>query len=137
MKVRALLGSLAGVFCFGFGVATAQLVQTASDSPQRVEQKRTDLTGAPDTQVIASVAEYRPGDCLALHGHRGVEAAYVLQGASVQYAGKAPVTLSTGATVLNLRDVPHAGFKVVGGTSLKPFTVHIVDKGTPLYDFAP
>ncbi len=88
-------------------------------------------------EVIASVAEYRPGDSLALHSHHGVEAAYVLQGASVQYTGKAPVTLPTGAAVLNLRDVPHAGFTVVGGMSLKLFTVHIVDKGKPLYVFAP
>jgi quercetin dioxygenase-like cupin family protein len=136
MKVSALTGSLAGVFLFGLGAATAQLAQTASDSPQRVEQKRTDLTGAPGMEVIASVAEYKPGDSLALHTHHGVEAAYVLQGASVQYHGKDPVTLPTGATVLNLRDVQHAGFKVVGETSLKLFTVHIVDKGKPLYDFA-
>jgi quercetin dioxygenase-like cupin family protein len=136
MKMRALTGSLAGVFLFGLGVATAELVQTASDSPQRVEQKRADLTGAPGMEVIASVSEYKPGDSLALHTHHGVEAAYVLQGASVQYAGKAPVRLPTGATVLNLRDAQHAGFKVVGETSLKIFTVHIVDKGRPLYDFS-
>jgi quercetin dioxygenase-like cupin family protein len=136
MKMSALTGSLAGVFLFGLGVATAQLAQTASDSPQRVEQKRTDLTGAPDMEVIASVAEYKPGDSLARHTHHGVEAAYVVQGASVQYPGKAPVTLSTGTTVLNLRDMQHAGFTVVGDTSLKLFTVHIVDKGKPLYDFA-
>ena len=136
MKVSALTGSLAGVFLFGLGVATAQLAQTASDSPQRVEQKRTDLTGAPGMEVIASVAEYQPGDSVALHTHHGVEAAYVLQGASVQYPGKDPVTLPTGATLVNLRDVKHAGFKVVGATSLKLFTVHIVDKDKPLYDFA-
>ncbi|MGB9330156.1 MAG: cupin domain-containing protein [Steroidobacteraceae bacterium] len=137
MKVSALNGSLAGVFLFGLGVATAQLAQRATDSPQRVEQKRTQLTGAPGMEVIVSVAEYKPGDSLGLHTHHGVEAAYVVQGARVRYAGKEPVTLSTGATVLNLRDGQHAGFTVVGDTSLKLFSVHIVDEGKPLYEFAP
>jgi hypothetical protein len=35
---------------------------------------------------------------------------------------------------INLRDVPHAGFKVVGDKPLKLLTVHVVDKGAPLYD---
>jgi len=35
---------------------------------------------------------------------------------------------------LNLRDVPHGGFKIVGDQSLKVLTVHVVDKGKPLYD---
>jgi quercetin dioxygenase-like cupin family protein len=38
-------------------------------------------------EVIASVAEYKPGDSLGLHSHYGVEVAYVLQGASVQLRG--------------------------------------------------
>jgi quercetin dioxygenase-like cupin family protein len=95
----------------------------------------TDLTGAPGMEVIASVAEYKPGDSLGLHIHHGVEAACVLQGASVQYPGKDPVVVPTGATIVNLRDVKHAGFKVVGHRSLKLFTVHIVDTGRPLYDY--
>jgi hypothetical protein len=33
--------------------------------------------------------------------------------------------------------VPHAGFKVVGDKPLKIVTVHIVDKGAPLYDAPP
>ena len=65
-----------------------------------------------------------------------IEAAYVVQGASVQSPGKDPMPLPTGATLLNLRDVKHGGFKVVGDTSLKLFTVHIVDKGKPLYDYS-
>jgi quercetin dioxygenase-like cupin family protein len=136
MKVNTSVQALAGALLFGLGVATGQLAQTSTDSPQRVEQKRADLTGAPGMEVIASVAEYKPGDSLGLHTHHGVEAAYVLQGASVQPRGKGPMALPTGATLLNLRDVQHAGFKVVGDTSLRLFTVHIVDKGKPLYDYA-
>ena len=34
-----------------------------------------------------------------------------------------------------MRDMPHAGFKVV--TPFKVVTVHIVDKGKPLYDAPP
>ena len=136
MKVNTLVRSLAGVLLFGVGVVTGLVAQTSSDSPQRVEQKRTDLSGAPSMEVIASVAEYKPGDSIGLHTHHGVEAAYVLQGASVQLPGKDPMALATGATVLNLRDVKHGGYKIVGDTSLKLFTVHIVDKGKPLYDYA-
>ena len=136
MKVNTSVRALAGALLFGLGVATGQLARTSNDSPQRVEQKRADLTGAPGMEVIASVAEYKPGDSLGLHTHHGVEAAYVLQGASVQPLGKEPIALPTGATLLNLRDVKHAGFKVVGDTSLRLFTVHIVDKGKPLYDYA-
>ena len=43
--------------------------------------------------------------------------------------------LPSGLTSLNLRDVPHGAFKVVGDTPLKLLTVHIVDKGKPLYDY--
>jgi quercetin dioxygenase-like cupin family protein len=136
MKVNTLVRSLVGVLLFGVGVVTGLVAQTSSDSPQRVEQKRTDLSGAPGMEVIASVAEYKPGDSIGLHSHHGVEAAYVLQGASVQLPGKDPMALATGATVLNLRDVKHGGYKIVGDTSLKLFTVHIVDKGKPLYDYA-
>jgi quercetin dioxygenase-like cupin family protein len=136
MKVNTSVRALAGALLFGLGVATGQLAQTSTDSPQRVEQKRADLTGSPGMEVIASVAEYKPGDSLGLHTHHGVEAAYVLQGASVQPQGKEPIALPTGATLLNLRDIKHAGFKVVGDTSLRLFTVHIVDKGKPLYDYA-
>jgi quercetin dioxygenase-like cupin family protein len=137
MKANTLLRPLAAATLFGLGLATGLLAQTATDSAQRVERQRTDLSGAPGMEVIASVAEYKPGDSIGLHSHHGVEAAYVVQGASVQVPGKEPMTLPTGASLLNLRDVRHAGFTIVGESSLKLFTVHIVDKGKPLYDYAP
>ena len=126
----------AGFAIFGAGVTTGLVAQTSTDSLQRKEQKRADLTGAPGMEVIASVAEYKDGEAIELHIHHGIEAAYVIQGATVQSPGKDPMPLPTGASLLNLRDVKHGGFKVVGAPSLKLFTVHIVDKGKPLYDYS-
>lgn len=126
---------LPALLVFGLGVTTELVAQTLTDSPQRVEQKRADLSGAPGMEVIASVGEYKPGDKVGLHIHHGIEAVYVLQGASVQLPGKEPTMLPTGTTVMFPRDEKHAGFTVVGDTSLKVFFVHIVDKGKPLYDY--
>lgn len=122
--------------------ASALLLGAASyaadlDSPNRHELKRVDLSGAPGMEVIESVSEYKPGDKIAFHVHHGVEAGYVIQGAMVQLPGKDPMMLETGSPILNLRDVKHGGFTVVGNQTLKLFTVHIVDKGKPLYDEAP
>ena len=106
----------------------------AHDPPARKELKRVDLDGVHGMEVISSITEYKPGDLLAEHLHHGIEAAYVVQGAMIQLPGKKPTMLPTGAPVLNLRDVLHGGFKIVGDTPLKLFTVHVVDKGRPLYD---
>jgi quercetin dioxygenase-like cupin family protein len=108
----------------------------AQDSSQRKEIKRTDLTGT-NMEVILSTAEYKPGDLVARHIHHGVEAFYVVQGATVELPDGKQIKLTTGTGSMNLRDVPHAGFKVVGDTSLKLVTVHVVDKGRPLYDAPP
>jgi hypothetical protein len=133
---KVLIRLISCLALFGAGVATGLTAQTLTDSAQRVEQKRADLSGAPNMEVIASTAEYKPGDGIDAHVHHGIEAAYVLQGAQIQLPGKAPTMLPTGATLLNLRDVKHGGFKIVGDTSLKLFTVHVVDKGKPLYDYS-
>lgn len=135
MKNLTLIRSLIGLALFALGLMTGLVAQTTGDSAQRVEQKRTDLAGAPGMEVIASIGEYKPGESIDLHIHHGVEAAYVVQGASVQAPGRDPMPLTTGATLLNLRDVKHGGFKVIGDTPLKLFTVHVVDKGKPLYDY--
>ena len=112
------------------------LAALAQDSPARKELKRVDLGGVPGLEVVSSITEYRPGDEVSAHLHHGVEAGYAVQGAMIQVPGKEPAMLPTGAAVLNLRDVMHGGFKIVGDTSLILFTVHVVDKGRPLYDVA-
>ncbi len=72
------------------GLAQAQVL------PQRKEIKRTDLTGT-NMEVILSVAEYKPGDLVTRHIHHGVEAFYVIQGATVQTPDGKEIKLATGA----------------------------------------
>ena len=126
---------LSGSVIFALGLATGLTAQTLTDSPQRVEQKRADLSGAPGMEVIASIVEIKPGESSNLHIHHGVEAFHVLQGSQIQAPGQEPSMLPTGLTSLNLRDVKHGAFKVIGDKPLKLLTVHIVDKSKPLYDY--
>jgi len=108
----------------------------AQEPPQRKEMKRADLSGTK-MEVILSTAEYKPGDLIARHIHHGEEAFYVLEGATVESPDGKQMELKTGSGSINLRDVPHGGFKIVGDKPLKLVTVHIVDKGAPLYDAPP
>jgi quercetin dioxygenase-like cupin family protein len=105
------------------------------DLPQRQELKRADLASSPDMEVITSVSEFRKGETIPRHSHHGIETGYVLQGSMVQLPGKAATMMVTGSSFMNLRDVPHAGFTVVGDQPLKLLTVHVVDKNKPLYEW--
>jgi len=135
MPRTTALRTLFVLVIFSGGFATGLLAQGRTDSPRRVEQKRTDLSGAPDMEVISSISEFQPGESTERHFHHGIEAGYVIQGTTVQYPGKEPQQIATGTPLLNLRDVKHSGYTVVGPASLKIFTVHVVDKGKPLYEF--
>ena len=106
----------------------------AADSDNRKELKRVDLSGAPGMEVISSISEYKPGETLPRHFHHGIESGYFVQGGMIQPPGKEAVEVPTGAPIMNLRDEPHGGFKIVGDTTIRIFTTHIVDKGKPLYD---
>ena len=115
-------------------VMLLQAPVAAQGTGPRIELKRVDLSGAPGMEVVTSIGEYKPGDEVPVHFHHGVETGYVLQGAMVQMPGKEPNMIVTGTPISNLRDVRHGGYKVIGETNLKLLTVHIVDKGKPLYD---
>ncbi|HEY4080586.1 MAG TPA: cupin domain-containing protein [Burkholderiaceae bacterium] len=132
----AMIRGAAAVALFGLGLATGLVAQTGGDTPTRHEQKRTDLTGAPNMEVIASIVEIKPGESSERHFHNGVESVYVLQASTIQFPGKEPQVMNVGTVSQNLRGVVHGGYKVVGDTSLKLFAVHVVDKGKPLYEFS-
>lgn len=104
-----------------------------SDLPQRQELKRADLSS--DMEVITSVSEIRKGETVPRHTHHGIETGYVLQGSMVQLPGQAPTMMQTGSSFMNPRDVPHAGFTVVGDQPLRLLTVHVVDRNRALYEW--
>jgi quercetin dioxygenase-like cupin family protein len=116
-------------------VALATLTQ-AQDSPFRKEIKRADLTGT-NMEVIESIVEIPPGQSSVLHIHHGDEAFYVIDGGKVETPSGKQLDLVTGTGAVNKRDVPHGAFKNVGDTPIKLLTVHIVDKGSVLYDAPP
>jgi len=106
------------------GAATAQEVK-------RTELKKADLTGT-NMEILVAVMEIPPGAMVPRHMHKGEEVMRVLEGATVQtLEGKKEIRLEPETTSIFPRDVPHGGFKVVGETSLKLLTVHILDKGSP------
>jgi len=47
------------------------------------------------------------------------------------------VPLAAGVAGINVRDVPHGAYKVVGDKTVRLLTVHIVDKAKRLYDKPP
>jgi quercetin dioxygenase-like cupin family protein len=99
----------------------------------RRELKRADLTGT-NMEIVVSVVDVAPGNNLTRHTHHGEEAVYVLEGATLALPDGKEVQFPTGAATINVRDVPHAGFKIAGDKTLKMLTIHIIDKGKPMIE---
>ncbi len=105
----------------------------SQDNPYRKELKRADLTGT-NMEIITSIQEMKPGDVSVLHIHHGEEAFYFIEGGTVETPDGKQMSIPAGTAGINHRDVPHGALKVVGDKPIKFVTVHIVDKGAPLYD---
>jgi quercetin dioxygenase-like cupin family protein len=111
-------------------LASSLLTSTAF-AQNRTVLKTADLTGT-NMEIIIAVLEVPPGASIARHTHPGEEAVYVLEGATLQTPDGKEVARPAGQAGVNVRDVPHGGYKVVGDKPLKLLTVHIVDKGKPM-----
>jgi quercetin dioxygenase-like cupin family protein len=129
--VRTWIAAVAAVAFVSMATAQNDL-----NPKNRQELKRENVAGT-NMETIISVVEAQPGELLARHIHHGEEAFYVLQGATLETPDGKQIKLPTGAAAINHRNVPHAGFKVIGDTALKYLAVHVVDKGVPLYDAPP
>lgn len=128
MSKSTLMSLLTGAVVFGLGVSTAAIAQNNYDLQSRKEIRRADLSGAPGMEVIISTIEMKPGDVAPLHHHDGIEVAYIFEGAMIRRDNGEIATLQTGTSIMNLRDVKHAGFTNVDTRTLKFFNVLIVDQ---------
>jgi quercetin dioxygenase-like cupin family protein len=104
----------------------------AQDLVNREVLKQGDLTSNGDMQVIMASLELKPGAVIPRHTHNGDEYLYIISGGKVETPDKKEIEFKTGGSFHFPRDVPHAGFKVIGTETLKALTIHIVDKGKPL-----
>ncbi len=117
--------------CAALAMAVLFLPSAAWAQFKRTETQRHDLTGTNMEMIVATV-EAQPGATLARHFHYGEETVYVIQGAMIETFEKKQEMLQTGLTYINVREVPHGGYKVLGDQPLKLLTVHVVDKGKPM-----
>jgi quercetin dioxygenase-like cupin family protein len=114
----------------------SSLLTSTAFAQIRTVLKTADLTGT-DMEIIIAVLEVPPGTSIARHTHPGEEAVYVLEGATLQMPDGTEVARAAGSAGVNVRDVAHAGYTVVGDKTMKLLTVHIVDKGKPMTVPAP
>jgi quercetin dioxygenase-like cupin family protein len=137
MSKSTFMRLLTAATVLALGASTAAIAQNNYDLQSRKEIRRTDLTGAPGMEVIVSTIEMKPGDVAPLHHHDGIEVAYIFEGAMIRRDDGEIATLQTGTSIMNLRDVKHAGFTNVDTKTLKFFNVLIVEKNKPLFVFPP
>lgn len=124
---RALICASLVVMVFA---AANVLPQEAS---KRTELRRSDLAGTQDTEVIMAELELPPGASVPRHYHHGEEFLYVIDGGSVVTPDNKTIEFKPGMTLHFPREEVHGGFTATGSSVLKVVTVHIVDKGKPLY----
>ena len=129
-KLQSIGLVLAGVIA---GALSVQALH-AQGGTNRVELRKSDLTGYSGTEVIMATLEIEPGGTVPRHFHNGDEFLYVLEGGSFQAPGQDPASFDPGMSLHFPREVAHGGFTVVGDKSLKVLTVQIVDKGKPLVE---
>ncbi len=115
------------------GLCTASMA-AAQERPQRVELSRTDLAGAPGTEVVIAKIKLPPGVRVPRHFHHGDAYAYIVQGGTVQPKGQKVREDKTGTLFHFRRGELHGDFVVVGEKAIEILSISIVDKGKPLVD---
>ena len=113
------------------GIAAVMTTSAGAQTMTRREISRTDIAGTNKEMILVEV-EIPPGATSPRHTHPGEEAFYVVQGSTVQFPGKPAEARDVGTGGINKREVPHAGYKVVGDKALRQVSVYVVDKGKPL-----
>lgn len=114
-------------------LATVFLVPACfAQEVKRTELGRSPVSGVEGKEIVVQLVEIPPGATSRRHFHNGEEAFYVIEGGTAQLPGKEPKERPAGEHGINQREVPHAGYTVVGDKPLKILSVYVVDTGKPL-----
>ena len=127
---------LKGVVVVGC-VWTAVLGPAQAQEVSRQELGRTSVSGVPGREIVVQLVEIPPGATTGRHSHNGEEVYYVLDGGTAQAVGKEAKERPAGEHGINLREVPHAGYRNVGDKPIRILSVYVVDSGKPLQVAAP
>ncbi len=135
--MKAGLGEFAMMLAAILPLAPVAAGAAQAQEVKRTEIGRTPVSGDDSKEIIVQIVEAPPGAISERHYHNGEEFYYVLEGGKIQMPGKEPQERPAGAHGVNLREVPHAGYKVVGDKTIKTLSFYVVDKGKPLQVPAP
>ena len=118
-------------------VATAFLAMTSAIVAQellvRTELHRADLTGVAGMEVVVSKFVMKPGGKIPLHTHFGDEHLVVVQGTKLTTHDGKMIEFKNGMATSFPRDMVHGGVTNSGDRDLILTTIHIVDKGKPMF----
>ena len=129
----ATLGLVLACGAGGIGLGGSAVAQEI----KRTELGRSPVSGDDTREIVMQLVEFPPGATSPRHFHNGEESFYVIEGGTVQVAGKEPKERPAGERGINQRGVPHAGYTVVGDRTIKILSVYVIDQGKPLQEPAP
>jgi quercetin dioxygenase-like cupin family protein len=75
---------------------------------------RMPIFGVEGKEIVVQIVEAPPGAISERHFHHGEEFYYILEGAGIELPGKPPQNRATGSYGANQREVPHAGYRIIG-----------------------
>ncbi|MGR3803436.1 cupin domain-containing protein [Marinibacterium profundimaris] len=115
-------------------LALAARSATAQDLMTRQELGVTETTA--ESASILSELRMMPGAYIRLHTHPGDEHIFVVKGGPLTNKDGKTITFEDGGYLMFPRGQVHGGLTASGADEIVLITVHVVDKGKPVYDFA-
>lgn len=130
--IRSIIGraTVVGVLCAMTAVVSAEEFTLGGI---RTELNRADLTGVAGMEVIVSNFVVKPGGIIPLHTHPGDEHYTVIQGSTLTTPDGKIFEIKDGFTTNYPRDQVHGGVTNTGDQNFVITTIHIMDKGKPMF----
>ena len=110
--------------------ATAQ----AEELTKRAELGRADTVSDTQTETIITELRMMPGAYVPVHTHPGDEHIYIVTGGPLTTKEGKTIPFKTGGYIFFPRGQVHGGLTAAGDAEIVAVTVHVVDKGKPVYE---